>query len=73
MVSSLSQGSWSLTRDEQRVVLEMIDMRDAGSSLRDIATHLNASGVRAKRGGIWHPQTVARVLQATDGNQVVYE
>ena len=59
--------------DEQRIVLEMIDMRAAGSSLRGIATHLNTSGVSAKRGGTWHPQTVARVLQGTDGNQIVYQ
>ena len=58
--------------DEQRVVLSMIEMRDTGSSLRDIADHLNGTGVRSKRGGIWHPQTVSRVLQATDSHQVVY-
>ena len=58
--------------EEQRIVLKMIEMRDTGSSLRDIAADLNDAGVSAKRGGIWHPQTVARVLQATDGHQVVY-
>jgi len=66
-------GQLVLDPDEQCVVLNMIDMRDAGSSLREIATHLNAYGVPAKRGGAWHPQTVARVLQATDGNQIVYQ
>jgi DNA invertase Pin-like site-specific DNA recombinase len=58
--------------DEQRVVLSMIEMRGTGASLRDIADHLNGTGVGSKRGGTWHPQTVSRVLQATDVHQVVY-
>jgi hypothetical protein len=59
--------------EEQRVVLKMIEMRDAGLSLRAIAADLNATGVPAKRGGAWYPQTVSRVLRSTDGYQVVYE
>ena len=59
--------------EEQRVILTMIEMRDAGLSLRDIAAGLNEAGVPSKRGGRWHPQTVARVLRSTDGYQVVYE
>ena len=46
---------------------------DAGLSLRDIAAGLNDTGVPSKRGGSWHPQTVARVLQTTDGNQIVHQ
>jgi len=59
--------------EEQRVVLKMIAMRDSGSSLRDITTSLNNAGLPSKRGGRWHPQTVARVLASTDRYQVVYE
>jgi len=33
-----------------------------GHSIRAIAATLNAEGVPAKRGGRWHPTTVARVL-----------
>jgi hypothetical protein len=33
-----------------------------GLSIRAIAAALNAEGVPAKRGGQWHPTTVARVL-----------
>jgi len=58
---------------EQRVVLKMIEMRDAGSSLRDIVDGLNRAGVPSKRGGRWHPQTVARVLRSTDGYQLIYQ
>jgi DNA invertase Pin-like site-specific DNA recombinase len=57
--------------EEQRAVLKMIEMRDSGSSLRDIAAYLNDVGVPSKRGGRWHPQTVARVLRSTDAYQVV--
>ena len=59
--------------EEQRIVLKMIEMRDTGSSLRDIAADLNDAGVPSKRGGQWHPQTVARVLASTDEYQVVYQ
>ena len=59
--------------EEQRVILTMIEMRDAGFSLRDIAAGLNDSGVPSKRGGRWHPQTVARVLRSTNGNQLIYQ
>ncbi len=59
--------------EEQGVVLKMIEMRDTGSSLRDIAADLNDAGVPSKRGGRWHPQAVSRVLQATDGNQIVHQ
>jgi hypothetical protein len=36
-----------------------------GLSIRQIAETLNAVGVPAKRGGRWHPTTVARVLGRT--------
>ncbi len=38
------------------------DLADEGLTLRDIAGELTAAGYRTKRGGAWHPQTVARVL-----------
>jgi DNA invertase Pin-like site-specific DNA recombinase len=36
-----------------------------GRSIRAIADRLNAEQVPAKRGGRWHPTTVAGVLQRT--------
>jgi 2,4-dienoyl-CoA reductase-like NADH-dependent reductase (Old Yellow Enzyme family) len=38
-------------------------MHQAGSSLREIAAALNSAGVRTTRGGNWHPQAVARVVE----------
>ncbi|MFO7548078.1 MAG: recombinase family protein [Acidimicrobiia bacterium] len=46
---------------EQAVVERIRALRADGASLRDIAGVLNAEGVRSKRGGRWHPATVARV------------
>ena len=47
--------------DEQRQVQRMVQLRNAGHSLREIADALNDDGVPARRGQ-WHPQTVARVV-----------
>jgi DNA invertase Pin-like site-specific DNA recombinase len=47
---------------EQAAVARMAELRSAGKSLREIITVLNAEGYRTKRGGQWHPSTVARVL-----------
>ena len=38
-------------------------MHKAGSSLREIAAAVNSAGVRTTRGGEWHPQGVARVIE----------
>jgi DNA invertase Pin-like site-specific DNA recombinase len=38
-------------------------MHKARSSLREIAAALNSAGVRTARGGAWHPQAVARVVE----------
>jgi DNA invertase Pin-like site-specific DNA recombinase len=48
--------------DEQAVVVRMLELRAEGRSLRQIADTLGAEGHRAKRGGRWYPQTVARAL-----------
>lgn len=53
-----------LVRDaeEQKVRGLATEMREGGASYRAIANHLNEQGVPSKRGGRWHPQTVARVI-----------
>jgi DNA invertase Pin-like site-specific DNA recombinase len=58
-----AEGGELVADDDEQAVLERIRvMRVEGASLRDIAGVLNAEGVPSKRGGRWHPQTVARVL-----------
>ena len=54
--------------EEQSVRQFMEGLRQDGGSLRDIANSLNDSGIRSKRGGNWHPQTVARVLGQSEGS-----
>jgi DNA invertase Pin-like site-specific DNA recombinase len=48
---------------EQATVERIRELADGGASLRTIAATLEAEGRRPKRGGRWHPQTVARVLE----------
>jgi DNA invertase Pin-like site-specific DNA recombinase len=38
-----------------------------GKSLREIADALNSAGIKASRGGNWHPQAVSRVLDRLQG------
>lgn len=47
---------------ETRVLEQMREWATAGDSLRTIADRLNAADVPTKRGGRWHPTTVARIL-----------
>jgi DNA invertase Pin-like site-specific DNA recombinase len=54
-----------LTVDEQEnaIVEQMERWRDEeGLGVRAIAARANAAGLPSKRGGMWHPTTVARVL-----------
>jgi DNA invertase Pin-like site-specific DNA recombinase len=52
--------------NEQSVTQFMKGLRQEGRSLREITSSLNDSDIRSKRGGIWHPQTVARVLAQSE-------
>ena len=47
---------------EAATTSRMRELRDEGKSYRQIASTLDAEGLASKRGGPWHPQTVARVL-----------
>ncbi len=52
-------------RAEQSVMKTMVALRDSGGSFRDIANSLNRTGIKSKRGGDWHPQTVSRALSGS--------
>jgi DNA invertase Pin-like site-specific DNA recombinase len=47
---------------EQATLDRIRQLHREGVPIRGIAARLNADGVPAKRGGRWHPTTVARVL-----------
>ncbi len=53
--------------DEQAAVQRIVGLRADGASLRQIAVTLTAEGLTPKRGGSWHPQQVARVLDRVVG------
>lgn len=48
--------------DEAAVLAQMRQWQAEGVSIRGIAAKLNDAGVPSKRGGAWHPTTVARLL-----------
>lgn len=47
---------------EQTVIARIRAKHQQGQSIRAICVDLNAAGITSKRGGAWHPTTVARVL-----------
>ncbi len=51
---------------EQRVIARIGELHQAGKSLREIITVLEAEGIQPKRGGRWHPPTVNRVIARLD-------
>ncbi len=53
---------------ESRAGARARELREQGESLRVIARTLDAEGHRAKRGGRWHPTTLARALASTRGH-----
>lgn len=55
-------GELVLDPDEQAAVQRIVELRADGASLRQIAVTLTVEGLAPKRGGAWHPQQVARVL-----------
>ncbi len=51
---------------EQRVIARLIDLRQEGATLREIAMQLNAEGIEPKNGGPWSPSGVRSVLYRAD-------
>lgn len=48
--------------EEQETIARIVELRDAGGTLRSITADLNREGRLSKRGGRWHTETVRRVL-----------
>ena len=58
-------GALVVDQEEALAVARARELRGRGKSLREIADVLANEGHRAKRGGMWHPTTLARVLART--------
>jgi DNA invertase Pin-like site-specific DNA recombinase len=50
-------------RKEQVAIVLARRLRKRGLSLRQIAKELNAKGHKPRRGGIWHPGSVTRIVE----------
>jgi len=48
---------------EAAVIARVVDLRNAGQTLQEIADTLNAEGISTKRGGRWYPTTVKNILE----------
>lgn len=49
---------------EQAVIAGMLELHDAGSSLRAIAQHLTAQGIRTRTGASWSAKVVRGIITA---------
>jgi DNA invertase Pin-like site-specific DNA recombinase len=56
-------GELVVDDEERRVVARIVELQAKGASLRSIASTLTKEGLRPKRGGRWHPETIAKVLR----------
>lgn len=59
------RGRGQLVTDEREAAIaaRIVKLRGEGKSLREIATALNVAGDVPKRGSLWYPVTVSRVLE----------
>ncbi len=55
---------------EQATIARMVALSGQGLSLRQIGQRLDAEGLRPKRGGLWRPTVIARVLARVEPNNV---
>lgn len=49
---------------EQAVIVRMKSLRTTGESFSSIANTLNADSVPSKKGGVWHPFAVQKIVEA---------
>jgi site-specific DNA recombinase len=56
-----------INHDEQKIIQEILELREKEWSLRGIADRLNQLGIPAKNGGKWHPSAIRSVLHTYSG------
>ncbi len=62
-------GDLQKVDSEQETIDRIAELRSEGHPLREIATILGDEGRKTKRGGDWHPQTVARVVKRLEAQR----
>jgi hypothetical protein len=50
-------------KGEQRVIAEIIQLRSSGMSLRQIASQLDQSAIKTKKGRKWQASTILKILK----------
>ena len=58
------EGRLIEVKAEAQIVANIMQQRQTGSTLVEIATHLNASGIQGKKGGKWHASTVRYLINS---------
>ena len=56
------EGRLIEVKAEAQIVANIMQQRQSGSTLVEIATHLNANGIQGKKGGKWHASTVRYLI-----------
>jgi site-specific DNA recombinase len=56
------EGRLIEVKAEAQIVASIMQQRQSGSTLVEIATHLNANGIQGKKGGKWHASTVRYLI-----------
>ena len=56
------EGRLIEVKAEAQIVANIMQQRQTGSTLVEIATHLNACGIQGKKGGKWHASTVRYLI-----------
>ena len=56
------EGRLIEVKAEAQIVASILQQRQSGSTLVEIATHLNAIGIQGKKGGKWHASTVRYLI-----------
>lgn len=56
------EGKLVQVEKESKVIAEIIEMRNSGSTYQAIADYLNGKGITGKKGGAWKPASVRYVI-----------
>lgn len=59
----IKDGKYTIVADEAETVRSIHDMYLGGMGTLAIAKHLNESSIPTKRGGVWNPNTIVKILK----------
>ena len=71
MVKSIKNSSLEKNGEEQEIIRVIKQLKSSGFSLRGIARELNKRLIPTKNNGIWHANTVRKILVRFNTYKVV--